>query len=153
MQPLLAPGPDNQCILAASIHLPQSQQARFCLGGRYRACSRFQRQQDRPLPRYVTGVAAGPAPPPPPARLPEMRTLPWRQPWGRQLLRLLLLTLWLTLAILAWQWRQSTLAPVAREVGDLTPPRPPITRPTPDASFAGEMLSPYHPRPIGPRQR
>ncbi|NUQ39725.1 MAG: hypothetical protein HUU23_18435, partial [Caldilineales bacterium] len=75
MQPLLAPSADNHCILAASIHLPQSQQSRFCLGGRYRACSRFQRQQDRPLPRYVTGVSAPPPPPPPPP--PELPTLPW----------------------------------------------------------------------------
>ncbi len=146
MQPLLAPSADNHCILAASIHLPQSQQSRFCLGGRYRACSRFQRQQDRPLPRYVTGVSAPPPPPPPPP--PELPTLPWRRAWGRQFLRLVLLALAFTLILLAWQWRQSTLPPL-----DLT--RPPLSQ-TPPPSLpppSETVLSPFHRPPIGPPLR
>ena len=67
--PNLEPGDDNHCILAASIHLPRTQQMRYCLGGNYEPCPRFQRQKTEALPLYITGI-----PPAPPVTMPRAPT-------------------------------------------------------------------------------
>ncbi|HEY53828.1 MAG TPA: hypothetical protein G4N94_10255 [Caldilineae bacterium] len=115
--PVLMPSDDNHCVLAASIHLPHAQQSRFCLGGRYAACSRYKRQRDRPLPKYVVGVR--PAPAPPPVQAPERPTLLWRRSWFRPALLWGLAVVFALLVIMAWRWQEQRTQPRIT-------PRPPL---------------------------
>ena len=143
-EPVLHPHANNQCILAASIHLPQGQQSRYCLGGGHTRCSRFRRQQDQPLPRYVTGVH--PTLPPPPSPKPDIPDLVWRRPFWRRWLRWLPILLLIALMALGWRWRQSTL-PVHTDAG--RPPLPtPIAAPTTAPNI--EFLRPTYGPPALP---
>lgn len=138
-EPVPEPSWDNHCAVVSAVHLPTAQQARFCLGGRYAECPRYIRQQTHPLPRYITGISS--PPPPPPVVPPALPTLWWRRPWGRWMLRLVMLTALLVLAWLGWRWRATTV-PLPVEVRTT----PPIvwTAPTPS------VRSPYLPPVYGP---
>jgi len=139
--PVLTPSDDNHCVLAASIHLPHAQQSRFCLGGRYAACSRYERQQDRPLPNYVAGVR--PAPAPPPVQAPERTTLLWRRPWWRPAMLWLLAILFAAFVIVAWRWQDQLTQP------RLTP-RPPL--PTAIVQPTGVATTIFDLPAVGPDQ-
>ena len=138
-EPILAPSPNNHCILAASIHLPSAQQSRYCLGGQHPACSRFQRQQMRPLPRYVTGIPTPPAPILPPR--PALPTLWWRRPWGRTTLRVFLALALVAMIVLGWRWRSASISTRFVE-------RPPL--PIPAAIITPTPVNPYLPPRFGP---
>ncbi len=142
------PSANNHCILAASIHLPTAQQSRHCLGGQHSHCHRFERQQARPLPRYVTGIPS--LPPPPPPHPVALSTLWWRRPWGRIAIRLTLALLLAGLLVLGWRWREATI-PSARL--RLTP-RPPLPTPLVIATPAPlDSANPYLPPTFGPPAR
>lgn len=115
--PNLTPGDANSCVLAAFIHLPHSQQSRYCLGGQYPSCARYTRQRTQPMPRYLTGIPSVAVPPP--KAPPAMRTLWWRLPIGRVVLKAVVVLLFIGLVVLGWRWRTSSL-PM-----QLTP-RPPL---------------------------
>lgn len=140
--PVLQPSPHNHCILAASIHLPQTQQGRYCLGGRHAQCPRFQRQAEAPLPRYITGVPT--APPPPLPAPPELGTILWRRPITRTILRWLLVAVLVALLVSGWRWRQNSLTP------RLTP-RPPL--PTAIAPLPDPGPNPFAPSKLVPGSR
>lgn len=141
-EPLLSPSDNNHCVLAASIHLPGSQQSRYCLGGNYHACSRFVRQQERPLPSYVMGIP--PAPPPPGPEVPPLSTLIWRRWWFRKLVMYLLIVLFLALVVLGWNWRRATIQPRIT-------PRPPLPTTLPLPTL--EATSLFDQPPLGPAPR
>ena len=141
-EPLLLPSDDNHCVLAASIHLPHAQQSRFCLGGRYSTCNRYERQQDRPLPQYVVGVR--PAPAPPPVRAPERATLPWRRPWWRPAMLWLLAALFAAFVIVAWRWQDQRISPRIT-------PRPPL--PTAIAQPTVEATTIFDLPAVGPERQ
>ncbi|NOX62313.1 MAG: hypothetical protein GXP42_10285 [Chloroflexi bacterium] len=141
-QPDETPGEGNHCILAASIHLPRSQQTRFCLTGRFEQCSRYRRQADRPLPAYITGVRVEPLPPP--RQRPDLPDLPWRRPLARRLARLVPILVLLALLVLGWRYRQS--ATPARIYT-----RPPL--PTPIQAPSPTYENPFLPPTAGPAQR
>lgn len=118
-QPQVQPVPsiENHCLVTASIHLPRTQQSRYCLGGHHETCARFQRQNNQPLPGYVTGVtpaAVTTSPPPPP-----LTPLIWRRPWFRALMRLFFIVLIAGLVVWGWRWQQQQVQP--RWI-----PRPPL---------------------------
>ena len=103
------PSEENLCLLASSIHLPRAQQSRYCLGGHFQECPRYQRQGSRPIPRYVRGarpVQVRPATP-----TVKLRTLPWRYPWALPVLKWVLILLLATLFIYLWQWRMGQTRP------------------------------------------
>jgi hypothetical protein len=108
-QIVLTPADGNYCLLASSIHLPRAQQTRYCLGGRFRQCSRYQRQDNRPIPRYVRG--ARPMHVRPAAPTVRLRTLPWRYPWVVPALKWLFIVALLLLFIQLWRWRMAATAP------------------------------------------
>ena len=139
--PLLMPSDDNHCVLAASIHLPHAQQSRYCLGGRYSSCSRFERQQDRPLPKYVVGV--GPSPVAAPVVAPERSTLIWRRPWFRQVVLWFLVVVFVAILAVAWRWQDQRTEPRIT-------PRPAL--PTAIAQPTGETTSDYDLPVVGPEQ-
>jgi hypothetical protein len=123
-QPL--PHEQNRCLLASSIYLPRAQQTRYCLGGRYRSCSRFMRQGEHPIPSYVRGAVPPTVRPTTPTL--NLRTMPWRHPWVPMALKWLLITLLVVAFVWLWQWRMAQTPPfiVERE----QPPTPMAT-PTP----------------------
>ncbi len=133
--PVLTPGSDNLCLLASSIHLPRSQQARYCLGGRFEQCQRYQRQKNRPIPRYVRGAH----PPSIRASAPtiQRRTLPWRHSWVLPALKWLIIILLAAIFIYVWRWRMSNTRPFVVQ-------RDPV--PTPIIAPAQE-LNPRYLRP------
>jgi hypothetical protein len=135
--PSLTPGDDNLCLLASSIHLPRPQQARFCLGGRFEQCPRYQRQKDHPIPHFVRG--ARPADVRPSAPTIPLRTLPWRHPWALPALKWLIIILLAALFIFLWRWRMANTRPfvVEREIAPT-----PITAPVQEAA-------PQYLRPTG----
>ncbi len=135
----LTPGEDNYCLLASSIHLPRAQQTRYCMGGHYRDCSRFQMQDGRPVPRYVRGTRPVQVRPSTPTL--KLRTLPWRYPWVPSALKWLLILLLAALFIYLWQWRMHQTRPYVVE-------RDPI--PTPVASPAPDNPELYLPPTAGP---
>ncbi len=139
--PVLTPSDDNHCVLAASIHLPHAQQSRYCLGGRYRSCSRFERQQDRPLPRYVVGLRPSPASAP--VQAPERSTLLWRRPWFRQVVLWMVVAVFVVLVIAGWRWQDQRTEPRVT-------PRPPL--PTAIVQPTGETTSDYNLPAVGPNQ-
>ncbi len=139
--PILLPSDDNHCVLAASIHLPHSQQTRYCLGGRYAACSRYDRQQDRPLPNYVLGVS--PAPTPPPVQAPERSTLLWRRPWFRPAVMWVIAALFVVFVVMAWRWQDQRTQPRIT-------PRPPL--PTAIAQPSIEATTVFDLPAVGPEQ-
>ena len=107
--PDLTPSENNRCQLAASIHLPRTRQARYCLGGRHHQCERLQRQGERPVPLFVRGVR-----PPairPSAPTPTLRILPWRRAWVRTTLKWLALILLAAIFIYLWRWRMAQTRP------------------------------------------
>lgn len=137
IHPHLTPSDENHCLVTASIHLPHPQQTRFCLGGRYETCSRFQQQQQRPLPRYVTGVTptlVTISPPPPP-----LTPLLWRRPWFRSMLQILFMVLIVILVIWGWRWQQTQVRVVATPVPLATPAYLPIK--TPPSLFEAPVYS------------
>ncbi len=138
-EPALTPSPSNHCILAASIHLPTPQQSRYCLGGQHPACPRFQRQQMRPLPPYVTGLPTPPPPILPPH--PSLPTLWWRRPWGRVTVRLFLALFLVGMIVLGWRWRSGSVSMRFVE-------RPPL--PTPIVALTPTPVQPYLPPRFGP---
>lgn len=140
--PALTPSLSNHCVLAASIHLPTAQQSRYCLGGQHPTCSRFLRQQARPLPRYVTGIPA-PLPAILPPR-PDLPTLWWRRPWGRIAIRLLLALVLVGMIVLGWRWRSASIP--ARFSS-----RPQL--PTPIVAVTPTPINPYLPPRLGPPSR
>ena len=107
--PALTPGPDNYCLLASSIHLPRAQQTRYCLGGHFEQCHRYQLQGDRPLPRYVRG--ARPMNVRASAPTVKLRTLPWRHPRAPRALKWLIILSLTALFIALWQWRMTNIHP------------------------------------------
>jgi len=111
--PTLAPGADNLCLLVSSIHLPRSQQARYCLGGRFEQCPRYQRQKNRPIPRYVRGAQPLDIRTSTPTI--SRRTLPWRHPWVLSALKWLIVILLIALFVFLWQWRMSNTRPFVVE--------------------------------------
>ena len=128
-EPNLTPSDANSCVLAAFIHLPQSQQSRYCLGGQYTTCARYVRQRTQPLPRYLTGIPS--VAPPPPQVPPTLPTLCWRLPFGRRVLRAVVIIFFVGLVVLGWRWRTSSLSiqltprpplPTAIPAPTLTPP-------------------------------
>ncbi|RME81998.1 MAG: hypothetical protein D6775_12095 [Caldilineae bacterium] len=129
--PVLEPDEDNQCILTASIHLPRSQQSRFCLGGNHARCSRYQRHGDRPVPPYVTGIR--PAEVNTEVPVPDLPLLVWRRPWFRRMLRVLVVLVLALAVVLAWRWRVQTMPHRITPVPTL-PPTPvlPVLTPTPN---------------------
>lgn len=137
--PSLTPGSDNLCLLASSIHLPRSQQARYCLGGRFEQCQRYQRQKNRPVPRYVRGAQ----PLDIRASTPTIsrRTLPWRHPWVLPALKWLIVIALITLFIFLWRWRMNNTRPFVVE-------RDPV--PTPITAPAQETAPQYLRPTAGP---
>ncbi len=126
---VLEPGEDNYCLLASSIHLPRSQQTRFCLGGRYEQCTRYQLQGNRPIPRYVRG--ARPMNVRASAPVLQLKTLPWRYPWVRPLLKWTVIILLVVSFVMLWRWRMANTPPYIVERDTLpaaatTPPTPEI---------------------------
>ena len=107
--PAATPGDDNYCLLASSIHLPRMQQTRYCLGGHFEQCQRYQIQGNRPLPRYVRG--ARPMNVRPSAPTVKLRTLPWRHPWAPRALKWLVILGLTALFIALWQWRIANTHP------------------------------------------
>ena len=75
------------------------------------------RQRTQPLPRYLTGIPS--VAPPPPRTPPTLRTLWWRLPHGRVVLRAFVILVFVGLVVMGWRWRTSSL-PI-----ELTP-RPPL---------------------------
>lgn len=140
--PVLAPSEANHCLIVASIHLPRSQQTRYCLGGHFGQCPRYTRQQKTPLPKYITGVRPAPVAMPPPP--PQLRRLPWRTPLGRRLVRLIPVVLLVLLIILGWRWRQTHTTVYIT-------PRPPLPTPlivptlTPAQPFAAPTAGALEP--------
>ena len=132
--PLTEPSPDHYCLLASSIHLPVSQQQTYCLSGAYEACSRYQRQAGRPLPRYVRGavpVDVRPATP-----VPELRPLPWRRPWFLPTLKALLILILFLAFFYLWRVRIAQTPPfrvdrvsIPTVVIQATPTPPPVYLP------------------------
>ena len=99
------PAEDNYCALTSSIHLPRPHQTHYCLGGNFQRCTRYQRQGNRPIPRYVRGArpaAITTSEPPAP-----LRPLPWRYPWVRPALKWLLVAALLVLFVQLWRWRMA----------------------------------------------
>ncbi|MCO6452429.1 MAG: hypothetical protein J5I90_16745 [Caldilineales bacterium] len=140
-EPELDPGDFNHCILAASIHLPRTQQMRYCLGGNHEQCPRFQRQATQPLPTYVTGI-----PPAPPVKMPpkpDLPDLPWRSRRVRRIARWLPILILLLLLFFGWRYQQSNLQPT-RLV------RPPL--PTPIATPGIDQSGNFNPALLGPAQ-
>jgi len=135
-EPGLTPSDDNRCQLVSSIHLPHAQQSRYCLGGHYKACSRFKRQQGRAVPAYVRGARPADVRPNAPTR--RLKTLPWRHPWVTQVGKWLLVILLTALFIYLWRWRMSETHPyvvrrdaVPTPIATSTPAIPPVyLRPT-----------------------
>jgi len=123
----VTPGEDNYCLLASSIHLPRAQQTRYCLGGHYRECARFQLQEGRPVPRYVRG--ARPVQVRPSTPTVQLRTLPWRYPWVLPALKWLLILLLVALFIYLWRWRMQQTRPY---VVNRDPIPTPVVSPVPD---------------------
>jgi len=137
--PVLTPSDENTCLLASSIHLPRVQQTRYCLGGHFEQCQRYQLQGNRPIPRYVRG--ARPMNVRPSAPTVRLRTLPWRYPWVPRALKWLLILTIAALFLALWQWRMSNVQPyvVKRE-----------TIPTPIVTSTPEMPVRYLPPTEGP---
>lgn len=127
VRPSHEPGDENLCLLASSIHLPRAQQARYCLGGRFEACPRYQRQQNRPVPHYVSGAQPLNIRPNTPTI--TRSTLPWRHFWVLPALKWLLIILLITLFALFWRRRMANTRPYVTE-RDPTPA--PITAPIPE---------------------
>ncbi len=116
--PIPAPDPENRCALVSTLHLPPDYQAEYCLVGRYEACPRYQRQQGRPIPRYVRGarpVNVRPATPTVP-----MHALPWRRPRVRSALKWAVMALLLVLFVQLWRMRMAQVP--ALRVERVTPP-------------------------------
>jgi hypothetical protein len=103
------PGDNNYCLLASSIHLPRAQQTRYCLGGHFEDCTRYQRQAARPVPRYVRG--ARPVQVRPNTPTVRLHTLPWRYPWVRPVLKWLLIILLVVGFVALWRWRMAETKP------------------------------------------
>ncbi len=142
----LHPSDDNHCLVTASIHLPHSQQSRFCLGGHYESCRRYIAQKDRPLPLYVTGVrpkSVQMTPPPPP-----LRVRFWRRPWFRLLLRLVVLALLVMVVFWGWRWQQDL---VPRR--ELVRPPMPTAIPAPTQQPARIFLAPTYSAPASKIER
>ncbi len=141
-QPYLQPSDLNHCIVAASIHLPQAQQSRFCLGGQYGQCSRFSRQQADIVPKYITGVPT--EPPPPAVTVPTLPVLLWRRPFFRPLVMTFAILALVVIMVFGWRWRQDSLP------AGVTP-RPPL--PTAIVAPTLQSTSPFVRPTAGPVPR
>ncbi|HHB91019.1 MAG TPA: hypothetical protein ENK60_06890 [Anaerolineae bacterium] len=134
VDPVPEPSVENHCLLAASIYLPLSHQREYCLSGRFASCSRYQRQQGRPIPRYVRGAKPVPVRPTTPA--PDLKPLPWRQPWFATTLKWLALLALFLLFLAFWRIRMRETPPfildrnpVPSPVIEVTPTIPPAYLP------------------------
>lgn len=138
-EPSLTPGDDNRCLLASSIYLPHAQQSRYCLGGHYKDCPRYQQQQNRPVPRYVRGASPPDVHPVAPTQ--PLNPLPWRHPWVAPIVKGLLIILLTALFIYLWRWRMLQTPPYVVK-RDVVPTPMVVATPT---------ISPLYLRPtVGP---
>ena len=139
LDPLLSPTADNVCRLASSIHLPESQQSDFCLNGAFVTCTRYQRQQGRPIPRHVRGAKPLNIRPFTPT-IPT-KTLVWRQPWARSAAKWVLVMLFLFAFLALWRMRMNDIPPLRIER---------VAIPTPVISATPTPPSLYLPPTEGP---